>query len=141
MPFVEFITSNNIRVQVLEVSVLLHKYAFVQCYCFLPTGLTLYKLDMTEEEYAQWGNDDDYIKHWICSKVPLLGSFAEAYDEFNQPVVLGQEITNTATTQSDNRSVHNDADLQRISSLEAQIAEQTKLVTQMKNILISKGMI
>lgn len=133
--FVEFFTTNNIRVQVLEVQILLGKMAFVQCYCFLPTGLSLVKLEMQEDEYSQWAADDNYVKNWICSKVPLLGSVAEAYDEFNQPVILDTAI------QSDNRSVHNESDLQRISSLEAQIAEQTKLVAQMKNILISKGMI
>jgi hypothetical protein len=139
--FVEFYTTNNIRVQVLEVSVLLNKKAFVQAYCFLPSGLTLYKLDMTEEDYSKWGNDDDYVKQWICSKVPLLGSVCETYDEFNQPVILTKESSNDIAVQTDNRSVHNDNDLERISSLEAQIAEQTKLVAQMKSILISKGMI
>ena len=86
--FVEFFTSNSIRIQVLEVSVLLGKTAFIQCYCFLPSGLTLYKLDMDTEEYSKWGADDDYIKHWICSKVPLLGHPVDNVEELpNQPVL------------------------------------------------------
>jgi hypothetical protein len=138
---VEFNTTNNIRVQVLEVQLVLGKIAFVQCYCFLPTGLSLAKLEMNEEEYSKWGSDDNYVKHWICSKIPQLGNVCETYDEFNQPVILTQESSNDIAVQTDNRSVHNDSDLERISSLEAQIAEQTKLVAQMKSILISKGMI
>jgi len=140
MPFVEFRTTNNIRVQVLEISVLLGKKAYIECYCFLPSNLTLYKLDMNEEEYANWGTDDNYIKHWICSKVPLLGSVCEAYDEYNN-IVVETQVNSNNLIQTDNRSVHNDADLERISTLEQQIAEQTKLVAQMKSIMISKGLI
>jgi hypothetical protein len=71
--FHEFFTSNGIRVQVLEISVLLHKSAFIQAYLFLPTGLTLAKLDMTPEEYALWSSDDNYIHNFICSKFSILG--------------------------------------------------------------------
>lgn len=41
----------------------------------------------------------------------------------------------------DARSVHNDADLAKITTLEEQMAEQQRLVSQLKSILISKGMI
>jgi len=41
----------------------------------------------------------------------------------------------------DTRSVHNDADLAKITTLEEQMVEQQRLVSQLKSILISKGMI
>ena len=138
--FVEFFTSNNIRVQVLEVSVLLHSRAFIQAYLFLPTGLTLFKLDMTPEEYANWGADDNYIKHFICSKMDILGVPVDGEGQ-TQIQSASYISSQQQQTQDDNRSVHNEADIQRITALESQIAEQTKLVTQLKNILISKGMI
>lgn len=136
--FVEFYTSTNIRVQVLEISVLLGKKAHIQAYLFLPNDLTLAKLDMTPEEYKLWSDDDDYIKHFICSKFPILGTPVDG--EGGQPIQSASYIP-SQQTQDDNRSVHNEADIQRITALESQIAEQTKLVTQLKNILISKGMI
>jgi len=138
--FVEFFTSNGIRVQVLEVSVLLHSRAFIQAYLFLPTDLTLAKLDMNEDEYSQWGNDDNYIKHFICSKFPILGTPVDGEGQ-TQIQSTSYIPSQQQQTQDDNRSVHNEADIQRITALESQIAEQTKLVTQLKNILISKGMI
>lgn len=39
------------------------------------------------------------------------------------------------------RSVHNDADLAKITTLEEQMVEQQRMVAQLKSILISKGMI
>jgi hypothetical protein len=131
--FVEFFTSNNIRVQVLEISVLLGKNAFIQCYCFLPTGLTLYKLDMNEEEYSQWGSDDNYIKHWICSKIPLLGNLvdnAENAQPILQPILI-----------DDNRSVHNEADIQKIQTLESELETQKVKLQSILQLLGKNGII
>jgi hypothetical protein len=132
--FVEFFTSNNIRVQVLEISVLLGKSAFIQCYCFLPSGLSLYKLDMTEEDYLKWGSDDNYIKHWICSKIPLLGHPVDNVDELNNQPVLQSNL-------DDNRSVHNEADLQKIQTLQEQLDIQASKLKVITDMLIGKGMI
>lgn len=135
--FSEFFTSNNIRVQVLEVSVLLHKSAFIQAYLFLPNSLTLFKHQMTPDEYAQWGADDDFIKHFICSNMPILGVPIDADG--------GQMIQTAATaTQQmldDNRSVHNEQDIAKINTLETQMIEQQRLLAQMRAIMISKGLI
>jgi hypothetical protein len=132
--FVEFFTSNNIRVQVLEISVLLHKSAFIQCYCFLPSGLSLYKLDMTEEDYLKWGSDDDYIKQWICGKIPLLGHPVDNVDELNNQPVLQSNL-------DDNRSMHNEADLQKIQSLQEQLDAQAAKLKTITDMLIGKGLV
>jgi hypothetical protein len=132
--FVEFFTSNNIRVQVLEISVLLGKSAFIQCYCFLPTGLTLYKLDMIEEDYLKWGSDDDYIKQWICSKISLLGVPVDNVEGLNNQPIINANL-------DDNRSVHNEADLQKIQSLQEQLDQQASKLKVITDMLIGKGMI
>lgn len=132
MPFVEFHTSNGIRVQILEVSVLIHSSAFIQAYLFLPTGLTLFKVDMTPDEYAQWGNDDNYIKHFICAKMPILGTPADGGE-------APAAIPTLSAQQDDSRSVHNEADLQRITSLQDQLtAMETKLKT-ITDLLFKNG--
>jgi hypothetical protein len=134
--FVEFFTSNSIRIQVLEVSVLLGKTAFIQCYCFLPSGLTLYKLDMDTEEYSKWGADDDYIKHWICSKVPLLGHPVDNVEELpNQPVLQSNLDAN------DNRSFHNEMDIQKINDLETQLNEQKLKLDKILGLLGKNNLI
>ena len=50
-------------------------------------------------------------------------------------------ILSAPAPQSDLRSVHNDADIAKITTLEEQMAEQQKMINQLKSILISKGMI
>lgn len=134
MPFVEFHTSNGIRVQILEVSVLLHSRAFIQAYLFLPTGLTLFKVDMTPEEYALWGADDNYIKRFICLKMgPILGTPVEG--EGSAAVT----IPTMSAQQDDSRSVHNEADLNKINSLQEQLtAMETKLKT-ITDLLFKNG--
>ena len=136
--FVEFFTSNNIRVQVLEISVLLHKSAFIQCYCFLPTGLTLYKLDMNNEEYSKWSSDDNYIKHWICSKISLLGNAVDNLEELpNEPVLQ----SNLDASLNDNRSVHNEMDIQKIQTLQEQLDAQAAKIKTITDMLIGKGLV
>jgi len=132
--FVEFFTSNNIRVQVLEISVLLGKSAFIQCYCFLPSGLSLYKLDMNNEDYSKWSDDDDYIKQWICSKISLLGVPVDNVEGLNNQPVLQSNL-------DDNRSMHNEADLQKIQSLQEQLDQQASKLKVITDMLIGKGMI
>ena len=131
MPFVEFHTSNGIRVQILEVSVLIHSSAFIQAYLFLPTGLTLFKVDMTPDEYAQWGNDDNYIKHFICMKMPILGTPTEGGAPITIPTLSAQ--------QDDNRSVHNEADLQRITSLQDQLTAMESKLKTITDLLFKQG--
>ena len=46
-----------------------------------------------------------------------------------------------ATYYDDTRSVHNSLDVAKIATLEEQMVEQTRLIQQMKQIMISKGMI
>lgn len=129
--FVEFFTSNGIRVQVLEVSVLLHSRAFIQAYLFLPTGLTLFKIEMTPEEYAQWGADDNYIKQFICSKMPILGVPVDGDG--------GQPIQAATALHEDARSVHNEADIQRINALQDQLDAQAAKLKTITELLFKQG--
>lgn len=122
--YVEFYTSNGIRVQVLEIAVVLHKSCLVQAYLFLPDSLSFFKADMTAEEYSQWGNDDNYIKHFICSKMPILGTPVEGEGS-------AVTIPTMSAQQDDNRSVHNEADLNKINSLQEQL---TMMETKLKTI-------
>ena len=46
-----------------------------------------------------------------------------------------------STYYDDIRSVHNDSDVAKITTLEEQMVEQTKQINQLRSILISKGMI
>ena len=90
-------------------------------------------------DYANWGASDDYIKEYICDKEGFIGRPAPELDADGNPIVY-QPVAHTPA-HDDNRSVHNEADIQKITTLEEQMVEQQRLVAQLKQILISKGMI
>ena len=85
------------------------------------------------EEYKEWTADDDWLYHKICHKL-ALGTLAGTDGSYIQAPA-------PATAQDDNRSVHNDSDIAKIKTLEEQMLDQQRLVAQLKQILISKGMI
>ena len=127
--FVEFYTTLGIRVQVLEVCVVIGKNAFVQAYAFLPTGLTLYKLQMMDQEYSAWGSDDNYIKQYICDKIAVIGNPADS-DGVIAPIMSNSD---------DARSIHNPSDLEAISSLQTQLDEQKKKLETIMALLVKSG--
>ena len=127
--FVEFYTTLGIRVQVLEVSVVIGKNAFVQAYAFLPTGLTLFKLQMMDQEYSAWGSDDNFVKQFICDKIGVIGNPADS-DGVIAPIMSNSD---------DARSIHNPSDLEAISSLQTQLDEQKKKLETIMGLLVKSG--
>lgn len=126
--FVEFFTTLGVRVQVLEVIILLGKSATVSAFVFLPTGLTKFVLDMNETEYSAWGTDDNYVKQFICDKIGVIGNPAGSDD------VVAPIVSNT-----DARSIHNPQDLEAISSLQTQLDEQKKKLETIMGLLVKSG--
>jgi hypothetical protein len=91
---------------------------------------------MDNEEYSKWEADDDYIKHWICSKVPLLGHPVDNVEELpNQPVLQSNLDAN------DNRSFHNEMDIQKINDLETQLNEQKLKLDKILGLLGKNNLI
>ena len=116
--------------------------------------LTRYTYEMDGEQYKKWGTDDTIIYHLLCIKhgyqyMPYVEP--EFFEEVNvwrdeatgemksemvkrpnpkytgeQPNVEYVPIPENLIRTDDNRSVHNDADIQRITSLEEQLEEQKK---------------
>lgn len=136
MPFIEFNTSNGILVQVLPVAILLGKSANFSAYLFLPSGLHHQHYHLTGEDYARWGTDDDYIKHYICDKHAILGRPLSDTDE-NGPIIM----TNITAIPNDNdsKSVHNEADIQRIQTLQEQMDAQAAKLKTITDLLFKNG--
>jgi len=139
MPFIEFKTSNGILVQVLPVEILLGKGATFSAYLFLPSGLHHQHYRITGEDYARWGEDDDYIKHYICDKHAILGRPVSDTDENGNPIIM-TTITSTPID-NDNRSVHNEADIQRINDLETELDTQRAKLNQIMTLLGKNNLI
>ena len=106
--------------------------------------------------------EPEFLERRYCKQNPD-GSFTDYVEQRKNPnytgrppLVITQEtimkneegeqlqtpyILSAPAPQSDLRSVHNDADIAKITTLEEQMAEQQKMINQLKSILISKGMI
>jgi hypothetical protein len=82
------------------------------------------------DEYQAWGSDDDYIKNYICNKETYLG----------RPCNVEEKPT-TVLLQDDNRSVHNEADIQRIQTLQEQLDAQAAKLKTITDMLIGKGLV
>jgi hypothetical protein len=133
--------------------------AKVQALCFYSDGTVMMKCVTIEgEEYNNWSNNDDYLIALVGHKLGF-GERVEVNDPYYKPAPFTPYTFKTplqapGTTEApsavatasqvyhdDSRSVHNEADIAKITTLEEQMAEQQKMVAQLKSILISKGMI
>ena len=133
--------------------------AKVQALCFYSDGTVVMKCVTIEgEEYNNWANNDDYLIALVGHKLGF-GERVEVNDPYYTPnpitpytfkSALQAPATTAAISESaiaaqvyhdDTRSVHNEADIAKITTLEEQMVEQTRQLQQMRQIMISKGMI
>jgi hypothetical protein len=90
-------------------------------------------LTITGDEYKEWGNDDNWVYQKIARKL-CLGVLADMVDASGNPV---QYIP--APAADDNRSVHNDADIARIQTLQQQLDEQAAKLKTITELLFKNG--
>lgn len=88
-------------------------------------------VNISGDEYKEWTADDDWLYHKICHKL-ALGTLAGTDTPY---------IPAPATIQDDNRSVHNEADIQRIQTLQEQLDEQKKKLETIMGLLVKSGSI
>jgi len=88
-------------------------------------------VNISGDEYKEWTADDDWLYHKIVQKL-ALGTLAGSD---------GSYIQAPATIQDDNRSVHNEADIQRIQTLQEQLDEQKKKLETITTLLFKNGSI
>lgn len=88
---------------------------------------------ITGDEYKEWGADDNWIYQKVARKL-ALGVLADSVDASGNPV---QYIP--APTPDDNRSVHNDADIARIQTLQEQLDAQALKLKTITDLLFKNG--
>ena len=88
-------------------------------------------VNISGDEYKEWTADDDWLYHKIVQKL-ALGTLAGTDGSYIQAPVI---------TQDDNRSVHNEADIQRIQTLQEQLDEQKKKLETITTLLFKNGSI
>ena len=131
MSFTEFLTTVGCRVHILPIQVSLDKSADLCAMIFNPAGLHKFTYRLSGDEYANWGNDDKYIKELVCNKEAWIG----------RPVYSDSDILPIIITQDDNRSVHNALDVAKIETLQQQLELQASKLKTITDLLIGRGMI
>lgn len=135
------------------ISINLNISAKVQVLCFYSGGtIQMRFVDIEGDEYLGWGNDDDYLIALVGHKLGM-GTRVKPIDTTIDPdrtEVVPYEyqlpniptyIPRTMTTTTDERSVHNDADIQRIQSLQQQLDEQAAKLKTITELLFKNGSI
>lgn len=119
-----FYTTSGWEIHLFPVQIEIGSKAFIKCIQMSSMGMYQKEYILEGDEYQAWGSDDDYIKNYICDKETYLG----------RPCNVEEKPT-TVLLQDDNRSVHNEADINRITSLETELEEQKKKLTQIIGLL------
>ena len=131
MSFTEFLTTVGCRVHILPIQVSLDKSADLCAMIFNPAGLHKFTYRLSGDEYANWGNDDKYIKELVCNKEAWIG----------RPVYSDSDILPIIITQDDNRSVHNALDVAKIETLQSELELQKTKLNQIMSLLGKNNLI
>jgi len=120
--------------------------AKVQCLCFYNVGVVQMNfVEIAGEEYINWSNDDDYLIALVGHKLGM-GERIEPNDPLYPTKPFKNynfTITDNIPTSiiNDNRSIHNEADVAKIETLQAQLELQASKLKTITDLLINKGMI
>lgn len=125
--------------------------ARVQALCFYSGGVVQMKhVTIEGEEYTNWANDDDYLIALVGHKLGF-GERVAPDDPYCTPkpitpYTFKSEIPSqvgapVAVTYEDNRSVHNDADIARIQTLQEQLDAQALKLKTITDLLFKNGAI
>lgn len=125
--------------------------ARVQALCFYSGGVVQMKhVTIEGEEYTNWASDDDYLIALVGHKLGF-GERVEPNDPYYTPKPItpytfkseipSQVDAPVAVTYEDNRSVHNDADIARIQTLQEQLDAQALKLKTITDLLFKNGAI
>ena len=141
-----FHTTHGWEIHLFPVQIEIGLKAYIKCIQMSSMGMYQKEYILEGDEYQAWGSDDDYIKNYICGKESYLGQPVPSVDASGNPIVYQRPepapAPATATSaQDDNRSVHNEADIQRIQTLQEQLDEQKKKLETITTLLFKNGSI
>ena len=131
-----FRTDKGSHIHILPITITIGTSAQIRCMIFTSASVYDKVYTLEGDDYARWGADDDYIKNWICDKEPYLGRPVSDVDASGNPILCAAPATN-----DDNRSVHNDADIARIQTLQEQLDVQAGKLKTIMDLLYKNGSI
>lgn len=135
-----FNTDKGVSVHVLPITITLGHSADFRALVFTGTMSYGKVFNLEGADYANWGSSDEYIKEYICDKEGFIGRPAPEVDASGNPIVYQPPAPSSAPTSYDDaRSVHNEADIQRIQTLQEQLDEQAVKLKQITELLFKNG--
>jgi hypothetical protein len=118
---------------VTNVSVVPHEGASIRVQVHYQNGALANEfVNISGDEYKEWAADDN----WIYQKVATKLALGVLQGDDKEPIIYAP-----ANTPEDNRSVHNEADIQKIQTLQEQLEEQQKKLQLITNLLGKNGII
>lgn len=68
-----FHTTNGFEIHLFPIQVEIGTKAFIKYIQLSSMGMYQKEYILENDEYNNWGSDDNYIKNYICQKEPYLG--------------------------------------------------------------------
>jgi hypothetical protein len=127
-----FRTDKGAHVHVFPITITMDTAATFRCVIYSGSSIYDKVFNLEGDDYANWGASDDYIKEYICDKEGFIG---RPIPENEAPPVAQFD------QQSDSRSVHNEADIQKIQTLQEQLDAQAAKLKTITDMLIGKGLV
>jgi len=124
-----FHTTNGWEIHLFPIQIEIGLKAYIKCIQMSSMGMYQKEYILENDDYNNWGSDDDYIKNYICNKETYLG----------RPCNVEEKPTTVLL--QDDRSVHNEADIQRIQTLQEQLDAQAAKLKTITDMLIGKGLV
>jgi hypothetical protein len=131
-----FQTDKGAHIHVFPITITMGASATFRCVIYSSSSIYDKVFNLEGSDYANWGSSDDYIKHYICDKEGFIGRPAPEVDASGNPIVYHAPAP---PTYDDTRSVHNEADIQRIQTLQEQLDEQAVKLKQITELLFKNG--
>lgn len=131
-----FRTDKGAHIHVFPITITMGTSASFRCVIFAGSSTYDKVFNLEGADYANWGASDDYIKEYICDKEGFIGRPAPELDASGNPIVY-----QAPEAQDDTRSVHNEADIQRIQTLQEQLDAQAQKLKTITDLLFKNGAI
>jgi len=129
---INFETSINTIIMIRSVSVIPKQGALIKLLYVDGFDVETHKITIEGEDYQSWGFDDDFLGHYCINK--LTNGKATIVNS-NYVAPSKPDIIN------DNRSIHNEADIQKIQTLQEQLDAQAAKLKTITDMLIGKGLV
>lgn len=121
------------RMCITELLVIPHEGAKVKLQVIYQNGrMSAEFVNIAMPDYGEWATDDEWVYRTCANK---LGLGQIVGDDYVAPPFVER------TLQDDNKSVHNEADIQRIQTLQEQLDAQAAKLKTITDMLIGKGLV